>query len=300
MGLVKVGVIGGTFDPPHLGHLAIAQHARRQLELHHVIFVPAGQPWLKMEMPVSPAVDRFEMVRLAIAPWPYFEISRIEIDRAGPSYTYDTIKALRAGLKRGVELFFILGWDSLTQLPRWHEAKRLVRLCRLAAVPRPGYVRPGPGGAGNRNPGHQRARDHARYPGGRHLGHRDPAACRRRPAGRRPGPAAGGVVHHRSTVCTSRGSALQTSAPTWFRSLHSGPIQSPSAEGRRNLWVGSMCLGREWGRLPRRPGGERGGRDSSEWSGRVGIRGRGRLNGSSLPNQLTGQVLPGGIHVFNE
>ena len=97
MGLVKVGVIGGTFDPPHFGHLAIAQHARRQLELHHVIFVPAGQPWLKMEMPVSPAADRFEMVRLAIAPWPYFEISRIEIDRAGPSYTYDTIKELRAG-----------------------------------------------------------------------------------------------------------------------------------------------------------------------------------------------------------
>jgi nicotinate-nucleotide adenylyltransferase len=142
VGLVKVGVIGGTFDPPHRGHLAVAQEARTQLKFGRVIFIPAGQPWLKTEMPVSPAEDRFEMVRLAIAPFPYFEISRTEIDRSGPSYTYDTVKELRAGLNREVELFFLLGWDSLSQLPRWHEATRLVQMCRLVAVPRPGYGRP--------------------------------------------------------------------------------------------------------------------------------------------------------------
>jgi nicotinate-nucleotide adenylyltransferase len=82
------------------------------------------------------------MVRLAIVPFPFFEISRIEIDRAGPSYTYDTIRELRAGLDSDVDIFFLLGWDSLAQLPRWHEALRLVQMCWLVAVPRPGYVKP--------------------------------------------------------------------------------------------------------------------------------------------------------------
>ena len=140
--MVDVGVLGGTFDPPHLGHLAIAAAARQKLGLQRVIFIPAGQPWLKTEMPVSPSADRFEMVRLAIAPFPQFEISRIEIDRSGPSYSYDTIRELRAGLPNSVEVFFLLGWDSLAQLPRWHEAVRLVQECRLVAVPRPGHARP--------------------------------------------------------------------------------------------------------------------------------------------------------------
>jgi nicotinate-nucleotide adenylyltransferase len=142
VGLVKVGVIGGTFDPPHLGHLAIAQAARNKLELHHLIFVPAGQPWLKTELPVSPADERFEMVRLAIAPFPGFEISRVDIDRVGPSYTYDTLRELVGVVGRDATLFFVLGWDSLTQLPRWYQAARLVQLCRLVAVPRPGYPPP--------------------------------------------------------------------------------------------------------------------------------------------------------------
>jgi nicotinate-nucleotide adenylyltransferase len=140
--LVNLGVLGGTFDPPHHGHLAIAAAARQKLELQRVIFIPAGQPWLKTEMPVSPSADRFEMVRLAIKPFPEFDISRIEIDRAGPSYTYDTIRQLRADLPNGVDVFFLLGWDSLSQLPRWHEAARLVQQCQLVAVPRPSHARP--------------------------------------------------------------------------------------------------------------------------------------------------------------
>jgi nicotinate-nucleotide adenylyltransferase len=82
------------------------------------------------------------MVRLAIAPYPYFRLSRIEIDRAGPTYTIDTITELRAQLAAGDELYFILGWDSLAQLPQWRDVSRLIQLCRLVAIPRPGYSLP--------------------------------------------------------------------------------------------------------------------------------------------------------------
>jgi nicotinate-nucleotide adenylyltransferase len=142
VGLVKVGVLGGTFDPPHKGHLAIALDARKSLGLSRVIFIPAGQPWLKAGAPVSPAEDRYEMVRLAIAGHPHLAISRIEVDRPGPSYTVDTLEALKSELGSETELYFIIGWDALTQLPQWREAARIVRLARLVAVPRPGYSRP--------------------------------------------------------------------------------------------------------------------------------------------------------------
>ena len=142
MGVVKVGIMGGTFDPVHNGHLAVAKEARERLGLGCVVFVPAGQPWLKSERPVTPAAHRFEMVRRAIAPYPYFKISSVEIDRAGPSYTIDTIKELRADFEAGDEFFFLLGIDSLAQLPQWYQASELIKLCRLAAVPRPGYSLP--------------------------------------------------------------------------------------------------------------------------------------------------------------
>ena len=140
--MVKVGVMGGTFDPPHRGHLAIAREAWERLGLSFVIFIPAGQPWLKSETPVSSASDRFEMVRRAISPFSHFRISRIEVDRAGPSYTVDTLAELKTGLGTGSELFFLLGWDSLAQLPKWHRASEIIGWCHLVAVPRPGYYRP--------------------------------------------------------------------------------------------------------------------------------------------------------------
>lgn len=139
---MNIGVMGGTFDPIHNGHLAMARETRARLNLDWVVFVPAGQPWMKSARPLTPAVHRFEMVRLAIAPYPYFRLSRIEVDRAGPTYTIDTITELRAGLAASEEVYFILGWDSLAQLPHWRDVPQLIKLCRLVAIPRPGYSLP--------------------------------------------------------------------------------------------------------------------------------------------------------------
>lgn len=139
---MRRGVLGGTFDPVHNGHILVAEEARAQLDLTEVLFVPAGQPWLKGGNPISAAEYRVQMVRLAIAAYPYFRLSTVEVDRSGASYTVDTIAALQAQLGAGDELFFILGWDALTQLPRWQEPSRLIAMCRLVAVPRPGYPMP--------------------------------------------------------------------------------------------------------------------------------------------------------------
>jgi len=137
---MNIGVLGGTFDPIHMGHLIIAEEVRARLDLAEVLFVPAGQPWLKANNVISPAEHRVEMVRLAIANEPYFKLSTMEIERPGPSYTVDTIAELRSQIGAEDKLFFILGWDNLNQLPRWHEPSRLVKLCRLVPVRRVGYL----------------------------------------------------------------------------------------------------------------------------------------------------------------
>ena len=139
---MKIGILGGTFDPIHNGHIKVAEEVRSQLGLAIVIFVPAGQPWLKAGNAISAAEHRLEMLRLALADYPYFILALTEINRSGPSYTVDTIAEMRAELKAEDELFFILGWDSLSQVPRWKEPTRLIKLCRLVAVPRPGYSLP--------------------------------------------------------------------------------------------------------------------------------------------------------------
>ncbi|MFC2048486.1 nicotinate-nucleotide adenylyltransferase [Chloroflexota bacterium] len=139
---MKVGVLGGTFDPIHSGHIMMAEEARARLNLAEVFFVPAGQPWMKADTPISTVEHRVQMVRLAIAEQPYFKLATMEIDRAGPSYTIDTITELQAQLGTGDELFFILGWDSLAKLPQWRDVPRLIKVCHLLAVPRPGYPLP--------------------------------------------------------------------------------------------------------------------------------------------------------------
>lgn len=139
---MNIGVLGGTFDPIHNGHIAVAEEVRTRLNLTEILFVPAGQPWLKEARPILAAEHRIQMVRLAIAEEPYFKLATIEIDRAGPSYTVDTITELQAQPGSGDELFFILGWDNLAQLPQWREPSRLIKMCRLVAVPRPGYSLP--------------------------------------------------------------------------------------------------------------------------------------------------------------
>ncbi|GAI05377.1 unnamed protein product, partial [marine sediment metagenome] len=124
---VKIGVLGGTFNPIHKGHIVMAEETRVRLNLAEVLFVPAGQPWLKEDSPILAAEHRVQMVRLAIADYPYFKLSTMEIDRAGPSYTVDTITELQSQLGAGDELFFILGWDNLAQLPQWREPSRLIK-----------------------------------------------------------------------------------------------------------------------------------------------------------------------------
>ena len=140
--MVNIGVLGGTFDPIHDGHILVADEARAWLNLAQVLFVPAGQPLLKQDRPVSAAEHRVEMVRLAIAGEPFFRLSTVEIDRPGPSYTVDTIAELQVKLGADNELYFIVGCDSLIQLPRWREPSRLIEMCHLVAVPRPGYRLP--------------------------------------------------------------------------------------------------------------------------------------------------------------
>jgi nicotinate-nucleotide adenylyltransferase len=139
---MNVGVLGGTFDPVHNGHLILADVAEEQLNLSEMLFVPVGQPWLKTERTITPAQHRLQMLRLALDDRPQFRISEMEIERPGPTYTIDTIKELKDGLNADDELFFILGQDSLMQVPQWHEAQDLVQLCYLAAAPRPGVKKP--------------------------------------------------------------------------------------------------------------------------------------------------------------
>jgi nicotinate-nucleotide adenylyltransferase len=139
---MNTGVLGGTFDPVHIGHLRVAEAVTARLNLGEVIFMPAGQPWLKADNLISAAEHRLEMVRLAIGGKDNFRLSTMEIERAGPTYTADTMAELGSQLGSDNELFFILGWDNLTQLPQWHQPSRLIELCRLVAVPRVDFPPP--------------------------------------------------------------------------------------------------------------------------------------------------------------
>ncbi len=136
---MKVGIMGGTFDPIHYGHLVAGEEARFALDLDKVLFIPSARPPHKKERLVSPAETRVEMIKLAIATNPYFELSTIDVDRPGPSYSVDTVAALQEQLGPEAEIYFILGEDALADLPTWHEAARFLQLCRLIAVNRPGY-----------------------------------------------------------------------------------------------------------------------------------------------------------------
>jgi len=135
---VNIGVLGGTFDPIHIGHLVVAEEARIKLGFKEVLFVPAGQPWLKLDRNITPAVHRVEMVRRAIADNPHFKLCTVEVERPGPSYTVDTLTMLQKQLGSEASLFFILGRDTLAGLNSWKEPKNLVRLCRLVVAPRLG------------------------------------------------------------------------------------------------------------------------------------------------------------------
>lgn len=135
---MDIGVLGGTFDPVHIGHLIVAEEAKVRLGLREVLFVPAGNPWLKSEGKVTAAVHRVEMVRRAIAGNPHFALCNLEVERSGPSYTVDTMTVLKQELGDEASLHFILGRDTLAELPIWKEPRKLLELCKLVVAPRLG------------------------------------------------------------------------------------------------------------------------------------------------------------------
>ncbi|TCP48596.1 nicotinate-nucleotide adenylyltransferase [Tamaricihabitans halophyticus] len=145
----RIGVMGGTFDPIHHGHLVAASEVQVRFELDEVLFVPTGQPWQKASRSVSAAEDRYLMTVIATASNPRFSVLRIEVDRDRPTYTVDTLHELRE-LYPGDELYFITGADALGQILSWRNAEELFTLAHFVGVTRPGYQlhdRHLPGGA---------------------------------------------------------------------------------------------------------------------------------------------------------
>ncbi|MGZ0710738.1 nicotinate-nucleotide adenylyltransferase (plasmid) [Coraliomargarita sp. W4R53] len=133
----RIGVMGGTFDPIHHGHLVAASEVAQSFDLDEVIFVPTGRPWQKAD--VSPGEDRYLMTVIATASNPQFTVSRTDIERDGPTYTIDTLRDLRAEYP-GAELFFITGADAIAQILSWREHDDLWDLAHFVAVSRPGHV----------------------------------------------------------------------------------------------------------------------------------------------------------------
>jgi nicotinate-nucleotide adenylyltransferase len=134
----KIGVMGGTFDPVHNGHLVAASEVADRFALDEVVFVPTGQPWQKAERQVSRAEDRYLMTVVATASNPRFSVSRVDIDRGGPTYTVDTLSDLHAE-QPDAELFFITGADALAQILSWRDVDRVFRYAHFVGVTRPGY-----------------------------------------------------------------------------------------------------------------------------------------------------------------
>lgn len=134
----KLGIMGGTFDPVHLGHLVLAEEALMELALDKVLFVPAGNPPHKQNWKVTPASHRYMMTVMATNSNCSFTVLPIELDRSGPSYTIDTIAALGKLYGTEAEFFFITGSDALSDLPNWKEAENLLGMCHFVAAARPG------------------------------------------------------------------------------------------------------------------------------------------------------------------
>ncbi|MEK7247543.1 MAG: nicotinate-nucleotide adenylyltransferase [Chloroflexota bacterium] len=131
----RLGMLGGTFDPVHIGHLVLGEAAREEIGLDRVIFVPTGHSWRKSDREITPAGHRLEMLRLAVAGNPNFEVSTLEIEREGPSYSEVTLAGLRDS-NPGAEMFFILGRDALADLPNWHNPSAVVSLATLVVAAR--------------------------------------------------------------------------------------------------------------------------------------------------------------------
>jgi len=136
---LNIALLGGTFDPIHVGHLAVAEVVSERLKPAEVIFVPAAMPWLKSDRIISPAADRLEMVRLGILGNPHYRLSTLETERPGPSFTVDTLREFRVRISPQDDLYFVIGWDNLLDLGRWQEPSSIIELSKIVAVPRIGY-----------------------------------------------------------------------------------------------------------------------------------------------------------------
>lgn len=137
----RFGLLGGTFDPIHYGHLVIAEEVRTALDLTEMVFVPTGQPPHKPGKIITEARHRLAMLELAIASNPYFTISTVDVERPGPSYTVDTLRLLREQWGEGTAIYFVIGWDSLEELPTWYNPEGILKqVTHLVAVHRPGHI----------------------------------------------------------------------------------------------------------------------------------------------------------------
>lgn len=138
----RIGILGGTFDPPHLGHLILGEYAADTLGLAKVLFVPAADPPHKQEEYKLPVEHRLEMLKLALADNERFVLSRIDVDRPGPHYSLDMVRIVEELFPKA-ELYFVMGGDSLKGLPRWHRPAEFIQYCKLAVMRRPDdYIRP--------------------------------------------------------------------------------------------------------------------------------------------------------------
>jgi nicotinate-nucleotide adenylyltransferase len=135
----RIGVLGGTFDPIHNGHLVAASEVAHALALAEVVFVPTGQPWQKEDRDLAPAEDRYLMTVIATAFDPLLSVSRVDIDRRGETYTVDTLSDLRAARGADAEFFFIMGADALAGIKSWHNTENLFKMTHFVGCTRPGH-----------------------------------------------------------------------------------------------------------------------------------------------------------------
>ena len=135
----RIGIMGGTFDPIHNGHLVCAEQVREDFKLHAIIFIPTGQPVFKRGKKIASGQQRLAMCRGAIADNPFFDVSAIEVARGGDTYTIDTLRTLRAHYPKNVELFFIAGADAIVSVSKWKDSDEMGKLARFVGVDRPGY-----------------------------------------------------------------------------------------------------------------------------------------------------------------
>jgi len=139
---MKLGILGGTFDPIHNGHILIAETVLSRLDLAEVLLIPAGNPRFKNGGAVTDACHRLKMVELAAAGKPLFRVSAMEVERRGITYTVDTLRELKDKLGAQSELFFVMGWGSLAEFPLWHKPSEIISLSKLVVVPRQGLPKP--------------------------------------------------------------------------------------------------------------------------------------------------------------